>query len=47
LHKFWQQDSQTKEHDRAVVFVETVRAYYDVLLRLAKPYYGVQLQAAQ
>ncbi len=32
---------------QAVVFVETVRAYYDVLLRLAKPYYGVQLQAAQ
>lgn len=30
---------------QAVVFVETVRAYYDVLLRLAKPYYGVQLQA--
>ena len=32
---------------QAVVFVETVRAYYDVLLRLTKPYYGVQLQAAQ
>lgn len=32
---------------QAVVFVETVRAYYDVLLRLEKPYYGVQLQAAQ
>jgi membrane-bound lytic murein transglycosylase F len=32
---------------QAVVFVETVRAYYDVLLRLEKPYYGAQLQAAQ
>jgi membrane-bound lytic murein transglycosylase F len=32
---------------QAVVFVETVRAYYDVLLRLQKPYYGAQLQAAQ
>lgn len=30
---------------QAVVFVETVRAYYDVLLRLSPPYYGVQLQA--
>ena len=30
---------------QAVVFVETVRAYYDVLLRLEKPYYGVRLQA--
>ena len=32
---------------QAVVFVETVRAYYDLLLRLEKPYYGVQLQAAR
>jgi membrane-bound lytic murein transglycosylase F len=32
---------------QAVVFVETVRAYYDVLLRLEKPYYGAQLQATQ
>ena len=32
---------------QAVVFVETVRAYYDVLLRLEKPYYGAQLQAAR
>ena len=30
---------------QAVVFVETVRAYYDVLLRLEKPYYGARLQA--
>jgi peptidoglycan lytic transglycosylase F len=30
---------------QAVVFVETVRAYYDVLLRLEKPYYGAQLHA--
>jgi len=26
---------------QAVVFVETVRAYYDVLLRLEKPYFSV------
>jgi membrane-bound lytic murein transglycosylase F len=32
---------------QAVVFVETVRAYYDVLLRLEKPYFGVQLHAGQ
>ena len=32
---------------QAVVFVETVRAYYDVLLRLEKPYYGARLQATQ
>ncbi len=32
---------------QAMVFVESVRAYYDVLLRLVKPYYGVQLQATQ
>jgi membrane-bound lytic murein transglycosylase F len=32
---------------QAVVFVETVRAYYDVLLRLAKPYYGAQLTATR
>ena len=32
---------------QAVVFVETVRAYYDVLLRFEKPYYGVQLRATQ
>jgi len=32
---------------QAVVFVETVRAYYDVLLRLEKPYYGAQLRAGQ
>ena len=32
---------------QAVVFVETVRAYYDVLLRFEKPYYGVQLKATQ
>ena len=37
----------TARGGQAVVFVETVRAYYDVLLRLAKPYYGAQLQAAQ
>ena len=30
-----------------VVFVETVRAYYDVLLRLREPYYGVRLKVAQ
>lgn len=30
---------------QAVVFVETVRVYYDVLLRLEKPYYGAQLRA--
>jgi membrane-bound lytic murein transglycosylase F len=32
---------------QAVVFVETVRAYYDVLLRLQDPYYGVRLKVAQ
>src|SRR5438874_532177 len=32
---------------QAVVFVETVRAYYDVLMRFEKPYYGVQLKATQ
>lgn len=32
---------------QAVVFVETVRAYYDVLLRLAAPYYGARLQATR
>jgi len=32
---------------QAVVFVETVRAYYDVLLRLQAPYYGVRLKVAQ
>ena len=32
---------------QAVVFVETVRAYYDVLLRFEKPYYGARLQATQ
>lgn len=32
---------------QAVVFVETVRAYYDVLLRLEQPYFGAQLQAAR
>jgi membrane-bound lytic murein transglycosylase F len=31
----------------AVVFVETVRAYYDVLLRLQPPYYGIRLKVAQ
>jgi peptidoglycan lytic transglycosylase F len=31
---------------QAVVFVETVRAYYDVLLRLESPYYGARLRAA-
>jgi membrane-bound lytic murein transglycosylase F len=31
----------------AVVFVETVRAYYDVLLRLQAPYYGIRLKVAQ
>ena len=30
---------------QAVVFVETVRAYYDMLARLEKPYYSVRLQA--
>jgi len=37
----------TARGGQAVVFVETVRAYYDVLLRLRKPYYGAQLQATQ
>lgn len=37
----------TARGGQAVVFVETVRAYYDVLLRLEKPYYGVRLQATQ
>ncbi len=32
---------------QAVVFVETVRAYYDVLLRFEKPYYGARLHATQ
>ena len=32
---------------QAVVFVETVRAYYDVLLRFEKPYLGARLQATQ
>jgi membrane-bound lytic murein transglycosylase F len=32
---------------QAVVFVETVRAYYDVLLRLQPPYYGIRLKVAQ
>jgi peptidoglycan lytic transglycosylase F len=32
---------------QAVVFVETVRAYYDVMLRFEKPYYGARLQATQ
>ena len=31
---------------QAVVFVETVRAYYDVLLRRESPYYGARLKAA-
>jgi membrane-bound lytic murein transglycosylase F len=31
----------------AVVFVETVRAYYDVLLRLQAPYYGIRLKVPQ
>jgi len=31
----------------AVVFVETVRAYYDVLLRLQAPYYGIRLKVVQ
>jgi membrane-bound lytic murein transglycosylase F len=31
---------------QAVVFVETVRAYYDVLLRLESPYYGARLKVA-
>ena len=30
---------------QAVIFVETVRAYHDVLLRLEKPYYGSRLRA--
>jgi membrane-bound lytic murein transglycosylase F len=37
----------TARGGQAVVFVETVRAYYDVLLRLEKPYYGVRLQATR
>ena len=32
---------------QAVVFVETVRAYYDVLLRLQEPYYGARLRASR
>ena len=32
---------------QAVVFVETVRAYYDVLLRFEKPYYGARLHVTQ
>ena len=32
---------------QAVVFVETVRAYYDVLLRLQNPYYGIRLRVPQ
>jgi membrane-bound lytic murein transglycosylase F len=32
---------------QAVVFVETVRAYYDVLLRLEEPYYGARLRASR
>jgi membrane-bound lytic murein transglycosylase F len=32
---------------QAVVFVETVRAYYDVLLRLEEPYYGARLKASR
>jgi membrane-bound lytic murein transglycosylase F len=32
---------------QAVVFVETVREYYDVLLRLESPYYGARLHATQ
>ena len=32
---------------QAVVFVETVRAYYDVLLRLEAPYYGIRLKVPQ
>ena len=31
---------------QAVVFVEHVRAYYDVLLRLENPYYGARLRVA-
>jgi membrane-bound lytic murein transglycosylase F len=37
----------TARGGQAVVFVETVRAYYDVLLRLEKPYYGARLQATR
>jgi membrane-bound lytic murein transglycosylase F len=32
---------------QAVVFVETVRAYYDVLLRLQNPYYGIRLKVSR
>src|SRR4029077_17245144 len=32
----------TARGGQAVVFVETVRAYYDVLLRLGKPDYGAR-----